>query len=291
MLSYRKRPQGPDVAIERSFDPGKAADMQRTCIASGLLLLAALPTAHAMDAAETARVEALIATVGAATSSPEAVIVRSKARVAAYQQIDTQYATQIQQVRTLSNEINTLQQGLDTNKDGQLSEAEVNAGKAAVTQIQQKEQQINTAARPITIAQAYVLDQLAREVIEAAAMLEQARKLGVYRALVQALNEFTYGLTPAEFRHHMTVEQMAGADTTLFVARDAGGATLGMGALRRHGGVGEVKRMFVKPSARGLGVGGAMISASAAAALALAAVEQAVRHESPPTPRPPPGGR
>ena len=69
MLSYRKRPQGPDVAIERSFDPGKAADMQRTCIASGLLLLAALPTAHAMDAAETARVEALIATVGAATSS------------------------------------------------------------------------------------------------------------------------------------------------------------------------------------------------------------------------------
>lgn len=80
------------------------------------------------------------------------------------------------------------------------------------------------------------------------------------RALVQALNEFTYELTPAEFRHHMTVEQMAQADTTLFVARDAGGATLGMGALRRHGGVGEVKRMFVKPEARGLGVGGAILA-------------------------------
>jgi putative acetyltransferase len=80
------------------------------------------------------------------------------------------------------------------------------------------------------------------------------------RALVQALNEFTFGLTPAEFRHHMTVEQMAGDDTTLFVARDANGAPLGMGALRRHaGGVGEVKRMFVAPAARGLGVGGAIL--------------------------------
>jgi len=79
------------------------------------------------------------------------------------------------------------------------------------------------------------------------------------RALVKELNEFTFELTPAEFRHHMTVEQMAGADTTLFVARDASGATLGMGALRRHGVVGEVKRMFVKPEARGLGVGGAIL--------------------------------
>lgn len=80
------------------------------------------------------------------------------------------------------------------------------------------------------------------------------------RALVQALNAFTYDLTPAEFRHHMTVEQMAQPDTTLFVAREASGAPLGMGALRRHdGGVGEVKRMFVQPASRGLGVGGAVL--------------------------------
>jgi len=81
------------------------------------------------------------------------------------------------------------------------------------------------------------------------------------RALVTALNEFTYGLTPAEYRHHMTVEQMAQADTTLFVARDASGAALGMGALRRHAnGVGEVKRMFVKPEARGRGIGEAILA-------------------------------
>lgn len=80
------------------------------------------------------------------------------------------------------------------------------------------------------------------------------------RALVRALNEYTFELTPAEYRHHMTVEQMAQPDTTLFVARDESGATLGMGALRRHAtGVGEVKRMFVKPEARGRGVGGAIL--------------------------------
>lgn len=81
------------------------------------------------------------------------------------------------------------------------------------------------------------------------------------RALVQALNAFTYELTPAEYRHHMTVEQMAEADTTLFVARDEGGAALGMGALRRHaGGVGEVKRMFVTPEARGRRIGEAILA-------------------------------
>jgi putative acetyltransferase len=90
------------------------------------------------------------------------------------------------------------------------------------------------------------------------------------RALVSALNEFTYGLTPKEYRHHMTVEQMAGADTTVFIARDEDGAALGMGALRRHAnGVGEVKRMFVRPEAQGRGVGGAI----------LAHVEQLAREE------------
>lgn len=90
------------------------------------------------------------------------------------------------------------------------------------------------------------------------------------RALVAALNAFALTLTPREHTHHLTVEQMAEPHTTLFVARD-NGAALGMGALRRHdGGIGEVKRMYVKPEAQGRGVGGAILDR----------IEQLARSES-----------
>ena len=81
------------------------------------------------------------------------------------------------------------------------------------------------------------------------------------RALVAALNAWALEQTPREFTHHMTVEQMAQPDTTVFIARDENGVALGMGALRRHpGGVGEVKRMYAKPEARGRGVGRAIVA-------------------------------
>jgi putative acetyltransferase len=81
------------------------------------------------------------------------------------------------------------------------------------------------------------------------------------RELVQALNAFTFTLTPKGYCHHMTVEQMAQPDTTVFVARNESGVALGMGALRRHpDSIGEVKRMFVKPEARGRGIGEAILA-------------------------------
>lgn len=80
------------------------------------------------------------------------------------------------------------------------------------------------------------------------------------RALVASLNEWALGETPQEFAHHMTVEQMAQPDTTVFIARDAGGAAVAMGALRRHAdGLGEVKRMFTRPSVRGGGLAGSIV--------------------------------
>jgi len=75
------------------------------------------------------------------------------------------------------------------------------------------------------------------------------------RRLVAALNETALTLTPREFAHHLTVEQMAGPDMTLFVAR-ADGKAVAMGALRRHpGGIGEVKRMYTMPDHQGRGIG------------------------------------
>ena len=44
------------------------------------------------------------------------------------------------------------------------------------------------------------------------------------RALIAELNAALLALTPPEFCSHLTVEQMAEPDTTLFVARDDGGA-------------------------------------------------------------------
>ena len=69
------------------------------------------------------------------------------------------------------------------------------------------------------------------------------------------LNATLLELTPPEFTSHLTVEQMAGADTTVFIARDDGTA-VACGALKRHeGGIGEVKRMYTRPSHRGQKIG------------------------------------
>lgn len=120
-----------------------------TILAAGAALAAAAPAAAQVN--------------GIAITSPEIVIARSAARGAAYQQIGQTYNAQITQIGTIRNEINTLVKSLDTNNDNQLSEAERNAKPAVITQIQQKEQQIAQISQPISMAQMYVLDQIARE--------------------------------------------------------------------------------------------------------------------------------
>ena len=80
------------------------------------------------------------------------------------------------------------------------------------------------------------------------------------RALVAELNAALLLLTPAEFCTHMTAEEMARPDTTVFVAREEGRA-VACGALRRHGpDIGEVKRMFTRPERRGEGIGGRILA-------------------------------
>lgn len=79
------------------------------------------------------------------------------------------------------------------------------------------------------------------------------------RELIAELNEVLLELTPPEFCFHMTAEQMAAADTTVFIARD-GGKAVACGALRRHDdGVGEVKRMYTRPSYRGRRIGAGIV--------------------------------
>jgi len=80
------------------------------------------------------------------------------------------------------------------------------------------------------------------------------------RVLVAELNATLLELTPPEFCFHMTAEDMAEAAVTVFVARD-GGAAVACGALKRHAaGVGEVKRMYTRPSHRGRQIGALIVA-------------------------------
>lgn len=92
-------------------------------------------------------------------------------------------------------------------------------------------------------------------------LAEESPPTDEIRALIGELNATLLALTPPEFSFQMTAEQMAQPDTTVFVAR-ADSVAVGCGALRRHaGGVGEVKRMFTRPSHRGFGIGGIVLAA------------------------------
>jgi putative acetyltransferase len=80
------------------------------------------------------------------------------------------------------------------------------------------------------------------------------------RELIAELDKVLLALTPPEFVFHMTAEEMARPDTTVFIARD-GGRAVACGALRRHGdGIGEVKRMYTRPSYQGHGLGGRILT-------------------------------
>ena len=79
------------------------------------------------------------------------------------------------------------------------------------------------------------------------------------RTLIAELNATLLELTPSEFVFHMTAEQMAASDTIVIIAREEGRA-VACGALKRHaGGIGEVKRMYTRPSHRGRKIGAMII--------------------------------
>lgn len=81
------------------------------------------------------------------------------------------------------------------------------------------------------------------------------------RALIAGLNAHLQPLSPPEFQFQMSVDEMAGTDTHVFVARDENKSAVGMGALKLHGdGLAEVKRMFTLPEVRGQKVGRALLN-------------------------------
>jgi putative acetyltransferase len=81
-----------------------------------------------------------------------------------------------------------------------------------------------------------------------------------FRALIAELNAALHVLTPPEHCYHLTVEQMAEPDTTVFIARENERA-IACGALKRHANaIGEVKRMYTRPAWQGQGIGGRIVA-------------------------------
>jgi putative acetyltransferase len=78
--------------------------------------------------------------------------------------------------------------------------------------------------------------------------------------LMRQGDEFTLGLYPPESAHLLGVDELEKSGVTVFVARSDGNA-VGMAALVDRGdATAELKRMFVAPAARGLGVGAGLLA-------------------------------
>jgi putative acetyltransferase len=104
------------------------------------------------------------------------------------------------------------------------------------------------------------------------------------RALVSELNDYLLDLTPPEFSYHLTVEQMAEPGVTVWVARDHGIA-IGCGALKRHDTrIAEVKRMFIRETHRGQGIGrrilGEILNAALDEGIEELVIETGDRHQA-----------
>jgi len=143
-------------------------------------IVAALLSATAIAVPATAQV------AGIATAETSVAIARTKALGTAYQQIGAQYAAVVQQMQTKRQEINNINAQLDTNKDKELTQAELDAAIKAknplLTQLDEKQKEINTLQEPIILAQLYAVEQIAVKYEAAQQAVITAKKINVILA-------------------------------------------------------------------------------------------------------------
>ena len=96
---------------------------------------------------------------------------------------------------------------------------------------------------------------------------EESPLRGEIRRLIAEADAYATSLYPPESNHLVGPDYLAADGARFFVAR-ADGVAVGCAALRRNGGEGELKRMFVLERARGMGIGRAILGAVEAAARA-----------------------
>ena len=118
-----------------------------------------------------------------ATADPQAAVEKTTAFTAASTSIQTTYKTQLAQADAVRKEVEPLLKSLDTNKDGQLSQQEIDAARTAnnpaLTQIQQKQQQIQQLEAPAARAQEYALEQISAKLQQAVQNVITAKRVSM----------------------------------------------------------------------------------------------------------------
>ncbi len=120
---------------------------------------------------------------GIATADASVAIARTKALSTAYQQIGTQYASVAQQIQTKRTEINNINMQLDTNKDKELTQAEldvaIKAKNPLLTQLDTKQREINQLQEPIVKAQLFTVESIAMKYEAAQQAVITAKKVNI----------------------------------------------------------------------------------------------------------------
>jgi putative acetyltransferase len=81
------------------------------------------------------------------------------------------------------------------------------------------------------------------------------------RALIAELDAYLYAIYPAESVYALDIASLCEPNVSFAVLRDAGGAPVGCGALVMKPGYGEIKRVYVRPQARGRGLARRLMAA------------------------------
>lgn len=118
-----------------------------------------------------------------AIADPALAITGAKALAAGYKQIATTYDANIKQIDAKGLEVSALYKQLDTNNDGQISEAEekaaVSAKNPALNTITAKQNEIEQLTRPILLAQHYVVQTISEQYPAAQQKVVTAKKIGM----------------------------------------------------------------------------------------------------------------